>query len=391
MKVLFINSLEPNQGDLYFFGLKRLLGDKNVTEYPYKPLYHCKIKDGKIIAEINGKTVVEEIVNTGTVRYTVWRKSRFKRKYRKIEYKIPKIYCSSYKVQETNDLLNYDLVIVSFLRNSTPLVIENMIFSKKLSLPVVLIDGEDDFYIRKAYVTPQVVKYLKREILTKIFTNRLSFYGLFNYSNYKRLLTESFLGSLTYPSLSKPIAIAYGNFFKKMKPLNLTTSDYGFTPDYNRKDYDLSFIMGTSNSLRSFLYKHLLRISKKYRLKSFIHLSSSGQEVIPWNMYINIVARSKISISLPGAGFDTYRFWEIPYHGAALMSLEPYIKITNNFSDGENAIYFRSVQELEEKLTYYLKSDRWEQIAKNGREHFMKYHTPVRRAQQIISILEWIS
>lgn len=60
LKILFITSNEPNQGDIYFKGLKKLLGDR-IIDYPYKPLLHLSSKNGKLEGyDLNGELVVQE-------------------------------------------------------------------------------------------------------------------------------------------------------------------------------------------------------------------------------------------------------------------------------------------------------------------------------------------
>jgi hypothetical protein len=380
MKVLFINSLEPNQGDFYFLGLREVLGEKNVVEYPYKPLYHCYIKNVALVAEdLHGNIAVKEDPQHGTLKYSY------------ADYPVPKIFgllgSKEYPISGFPNLANYDLIVCSFLRGSTPLILERILSHASAEIPPVLfIDGEDDFYVRNVIKEKRILKYFKREILISL-PKDLLFNVIKPIGHYLLMSTSARLSRYEYLGLCKPICIAYDGFPAKASPLNLTIPDYGFRPDYDNKIYDLSFIANATSKLRIKIYYELLKISKMYKLKFFVYLGTKFCSGIPWRRYAEIIAKSKLSISVPGAGFDTYRYWEIPYYGAALVSWKPWINIPNNFIEGESAVFFEDFNELEKKILYCLKTDEWELLAKRAREHFLRYHTPAKRAYGILSAL----
>ncbi|MEM3833400.1 MAG: glycosyltransferase [Thermoprotei archaeon] len=382
MRVLFINSLEPNHSDFYFLGLKKLLGEKNVVEYPYKPLYHCYIDNGILVAkDLQGKIVIREEPNYGTVKYD----------YAK-DWQVPKIYClldsGRYVISDFPEVTDYDLIICNFLRGSTPLILKKILFHANTKIPpIIFIDGEDDFYVRSVYKEKRIVRYFKREILIRtpeIFHMYLAYSARRYFSKIMHNLPNFYNPNLYFDKL---IYIAYNDHLVKMNPLNMTIPDYGFNPNYNDKIYDISFVANLTSPLRIKVYYKLLEISRKYKLNSFLYLGRKFATGIPWSKYVKIIAKSKLSVSVPGGSFDTARYWEIPYHGTALISWEPWIKIPNNFIDGESAIFFRKINELEKKILDYLKSDKWETLARNGRKHFLQNHTPEKRAEYILSTI----
>jgi len=116
------------------------------------------------------------------------------------------------------------------------------------------------------------------------------------------------------------------------------------------------------------VHKLLKKISKyeRYRVYSKLMSGRSYKNTyrIPWPKYIQILKKSWMSISCRGAGFDTHRFYEIPYVWTVLVSEYPKILIPNNY-------------ELRK-------------IAKLGREHVLKYHTPDARAKYILAHLKHI-
>jgi len=105
-----------------------------------------------------------------------------------------------------------------------------------------------------------------------------------------------------------------------------------------------------------------------------------SQEQYRFNLY-----NSKIGLNLRGFGYDCVRYYEIPAHGALLLSEKLPIIIENDFTDGENAIFFSNKEELLDKLSMLEKNpDLVEKIRQAGHEHFKKYHTALRRAEQIL-------
>ncbi len=98
---------------------------------------------------------------------------------------------------------------------------------------------------------------------------------------------------------------------------------------------------------------------------------------------------ARMGLSIFGYGYDTVRYWELPAHGVMLLAERPPIRIPHDFVDGESAVFFDDLPELEEKLDYYLAHpDEVMAIARAGREHFLKYHTTSARAKQFLGRLE---
>jgi hypothetical protein len=104
--------------------------------------------------------------------------------------------------------------------------------------------------------------------------------------------------------------------------------------------------------------------------------------------YVRALLQSRIGLSFFGFGFDTVRYWEVPAHGAMLLSERLPISIPHDFQDGKTAVFFEDLPELEEKLPYYLAHpEETEAIAVAGHAHFMEHHTGSARARQLLG---WI-
>jgi spore maturation protein CgeB len=100
--------------------------------------------------------------------------------------------------------------------------------------------------------------------------------------------------------------------------------------------------------------------------------------------YYKILARSKISISYPGLGWDTGRFWEILANKCLLFSPEISIKIPDPLIAFKHYIPYEE-RDLKKKLLHYLNhEDEMNEIALAGYDHLLKYHTSKVRAEYLI-------
>jgi len=109
------------------------------------------------------------------------------------------------------------------------------------------------------------------------------------------------------------------------------------------------------------------------------------------DQYSKALTASQIGLNLFGGGFDTVRYWELPAHGCMLLSERPPIHIPHNFRDGESAVFFDDLPELEDKLTYYLAHpDETRAIAMAGHEHFKRHHTASARARHLLGWVQQI-
>lgn len=108
--------------------------------------------------------------------------------------------------------------------------------------------------------------------------------------------------------------------------------------------------------------------------------------------YAAAMRRARIGLNGFGGGFDTVRYWELPAQGCMLLSERPPIRIPHNFEDGISAVFFDDLNDLDEKLKYYLANpDVVSEIALAGHEHFMRYHTSSARARQMLGWINHLS
>ena len=105
--------------------------------------------------------------------------------------------------------------------------------------------------------------------------------------------------------------------------------------------------------------------------------------------YFKVLARSRISISFPGYGFDTGRFWEILASRSLLFSPRIQVQMPHPFVELEHYVPFDSLEELRRRLLYYLENDEQrEKIAMEGYKHLLRYHTSEQRARYLLEMTE---
>lgn len=105
--------------------------------------------------------------------------------------------------------------------------------------------------------------------------------------------------------------------------------------------------------------------------------------------YKRALLRSRVGLSLFGYGFDTVRYWEVPAHGTMLLAEHIPIHLPNDYTDGESAVFFDDLADLETKIDYYTSHpEEAAAIAAKGREHLIKHHLCTHRARQFLGTIE---
>ncbi|MCC6697563.1 MAG: glycosyltransferase family 1 protein [Candidatus Hydrogenedentes bacterium] len=121
-------------------------------------------------------------------------------------------------------------------------------------------------------------------------------------------------------------------------------------------------------------------------------LGQSLEKTYSQEDYRRAIAQSRMGLSLFGYGYDTVRYWELPAHGTMLLAEKPPIRIPHDFTEGESAVFFEDLPELEHKLVHYLDHpDEADAIARAGRNHFLRYHTGSTRARQFLGRMEQLA
>lgn len=106
--------------------------------------------------------------------------------------------------------------------------------------------------------------------------------------------------------------------------------------------------------------------------------------------YLEELAACAVVLNLPGAGWDTLRYWEAPALGRFMISMRPRIAIPDNFVDGKEAVFCRDdLADLVDLCQRYLNDpEKREAMAKAAKEKARKKHSDVARANYILEVLE---
>jgi|SRR5579871_2222353 len=104
--------------------------------------------------------------------------------------------------------------------------------------------------------------------------------------------------------------------------------------------------------------------------------------------YNRALRGSMIGVSVRGWGWDTYRYWEIPYFGTCLLSEVMPIEIPGNFKDGEEAVFYTDENDMGLKLGKLLaEPERAKEIGARGRQACLERHMSIHRAKTVLEAL----
>lgn len=332
MKILYLTHPESDYGEYFLFnGLCDLLGEKNIVTYPFKRSYYGEmdntyiLDDGKQGMTLPGGHVVARERNE-------W----------------------SYK-EIANRITEFGFMILSSPRTYAIKALHQLLDTfKSKPLPLVYSDHEDGDNIRV-----DLIKEFQPDVI------------------FKRELTQ-----LTRDIHPLPFSCAINSFPEV---------------DDNNKIYDVFALFGMTYPIRRKVVETLLsyNLPNTYLgvdTKKFdnMGLIESNKKLIGYRDYLTMIAQSKIAISVRGHGRDTVRRWEIPAYNTCMFYCDPCLMTPYEFEDGKHVVYFKEdLSDLREKLDYYLSHDKErEEIARNGREHLLKYHTNIKRAEYFLNIVK---
>jgi len=98
--------------------------------------------------------------------------------------------------------------------------------------------------------------------------------------------------------------------------------------------------------------------------------------------------RSRINLNVhnwtaPGTAMNL-RLFEVPASGGFLLT-DWVAEIDSAYTEDEHLVCWRSVEELRDKIVYYLAHDaERREIARRGHEHFLRHHTYAARVRQLL-------
>jgi hypothetical protein len=181
----------------------------------------------------------------------------------------------------------------------------------------------------------------------------------------------------------------YIESYKKSYPFNLNIKKEVNKKYLNlKKDIDIFISMSNTSPFRKMYIDEIIKISKQNNYKTKIFFGD--KELLFYDTYEELLSRSKVSLSVEGVGYDTFRYWEIPAHRTAMLStdISKFIRIPNNFIDRKEAYFFKNKTELKVALEDLLDNKKWEDIAEKGFKKYNNHHTPLKRIEKVLNIVE---
>jgi hypothetical protein len=101
--------------------------------------------------------------------------------------------------------------------------------------------------------------------------------------------------------------------------------------------------------------------------------------------YYRALQSCRVLLSLPGAGYDTFRFWENSACNAVHLSASSPLLIPNDFANGIHILRFGDVEGLRRMLDKALSNPQQSQeMTECGRGHLARHHLTEHRAAYLI-------
>lgn len=335
--------MESNGAYFLYSGLRQL--GVQVTDYPYKSIYH-------------GESCSYPIPWYGTDKLGHSSPPRFFRKWDGERYSEDEI---------LRMMKKFDLVLLESPRHVAVETLERL--NKRCSLPpICFLDGEDYDYVHEELI--------KRFGVAAAFKRELSFH------------------------LPNVHPFPFSSYI---------IGDERFQFDDSEKEFDVFCVLGLTHPQRERVCNEFRRIVAKHGYKAIVGLDHEPvppstiidhdyrfeKSTVRYGLgdYLQLTAKSKIAVSVRGYGRDTLRFTEIPSYNTLLLSDDLQalgLIYPQPFKHRETAVFFKpDCSDLEELVVYYLENDsEREKIAHAGNKHLTTYHTNVARAKHLLSVVE---
>jgi len=90
-------------------------------------------------------------------------------------------------------------------------------------------------------------------------------------------------------------------------------------------------------------------------------------------------------LSMPGAGYDTFRFWEHAACNAVHLCERMPLLIPYDFNENQHMFRFNGLDELRKAIDAVLHEQKGcAQLIANSRHHLIKYHLTTQRAKYFL-------
>jgi len=364
MKILYLEHPEVDYGSNQLsMGLRQILGDNNVVDFPYKYCIHGqeeKLQNTEIREFIKDNPTVFPSVNIDSF---VWITGPF-------IWAIPSA-GREYRYEEIKSMIKngeFDFIIMT-PRAVCIYYLRRLIRDLNHNIPPVILCDFEDYTDIKFDILTMFNPHIK--IITK------SSYDPDYLRNSLRAVKEETKKDIkVYPlPLSSPLI---GN------------QKFQFDDSNENKTIDVSARLGLTRELR----KDVVDSLNDMRNMNMTIVTSLNTHV-HYDIYLKELASSKISVSMYGYSLigPANRTWEIPSYNTLLLTEKMNVYYEHPFEDGKTCIFFDPYvkDDICNKVLYWL-SDEMEnerrKIAKAGHEHLKNFHTCKARAQRLLDIVK---
>jgi len=108
-------------------------------------------------------------------------------------------------------------------------------------------------------------------------------------------------------------------------------------------------------------------------------------ERVDLDSYYDNLQRCRVVLTLRGAGYDTFRFWENAACNALHLSEDMPLLIPNDFKDKLHIMRFSNIDELRRIIDNGLADEgETDQMIQNSRQHLKDYHLTTKRARYFL-------
>jgi hypothetical protein len=158
--------------------------------------------------------------------------------------------------------------------------------------------------------------------------------------------------------------------------------------DGNDKEYSVGFLGSSNGGMR----KEIMEMISSYWPDALLENSAVPTSRNPHpdgrlsrdDYYLHL-QKCKVLLSLPGAGYDTFRFWEnAACEGVHVSAFMPLL-VPDDFVEGRHIFRFRSVDELKSLVSGIVdEKTETKDISEETRRHLYQFHTTTRRAKYFL-------
>lgn len=154
---------------------------------------------------------------------------------------------------------------------------------------------------------------------------------------------------------------------------------------FDDRDIDVSFVaFGGSSPMRKRCAEELLKLDDGYKKKVVV---SDKDQPLTIGEYRDVCRRSKVIVSVPGAGIDTLRYWEAMGFGAVLCSVDvtKILQIPNAPLGRVHCLYFDQWETMRQQIKTVVKSkSMWNRLVTSAYNLCSREHMTVARAEQVV-------